>query len=64
MFECGFDCQKMSMLAVVGLLHDGSASPCESATPCRANGIFRENLRQRIRELTIMCRNISVTSHD
>jgi len=45
-FECGFDCQKISGLAVVGVLLDGSASPCESATACRADGIFRENLRQ------------------
>jgi len=26
-FECGFDCQKISGLAVVGVLLDGSASP-------------------------------------
>src|SRR5215475_10856197 len=31
-FECGFDCQKISGLAVVGVLLDGSASPRELTT--------------------------------
>src|SRR5262245_48266452 len=57
-FEFGFDCQKISGLAVVGVLLDGSASPCEPTTACRANGIFRENLRQCVCELAIECRNV------
>src|ERR1035437_7632918 len=52
------------MLAVIGVLLDGSTSPCESATACRTNGIFRENFRQSVRELTIKCRNVGAATHD
>jgi hypothetical protein len=62
LFECGFDGQKIFMLVIVGVLLDGSASPCESATSCWASGIFRENLRQRVRELMIKCRNVGVAT--
>jgi hypothetical protein len=54
----GFDRQKMSMLAVVGLLLDGSASPYETAPACRTNGIFCKIFGQGICELVIKCRNI------
>ena len=40
------------------MLLDGSACTCEAATACRANGIFRENLRQRVRELIVKCRYV------
>ena len=40
-----------------GMLLDGGVRPCEPATPRHANGIFRENLRQRLRELMINCRD-------
>ena len=50
------------MLAVVGMLLDSCASPSEPATACRANGIFRENFGQRIRELVIKCRNVGAAS--
>jgi hypothetical protein len=33
------------------MLLDGGVRPCEAATPRQANGILRENLRQRVREL-------------
>ena len=45
LFKCHFDRQKISMLAVIGVLLDRSARPCESATTCQTNGIFRENVR-------------------
>ena len=35
---------RISMLAVIGMLLDRSARPCESATTCQTNGIFRENV--------------------
>ena len=37
MFESGFDRQQISRLAVSGMLLDGSASPCKSATGCRTD---------------------------
>ena len=52
------------MFAVPGMLLDGSACPCEPAAACWANGIFRENLGQSVRELTIKCRNVGVRTHD
>src|ERR1019366_6032801 len=63
LFECGFDRQKIFMFAVVGMLLDGSASPSKSSTACRANGIFRENLSQCVRELKIKCRNVGPANH-
>ena len=51
------------MLIIVGVLLDGSASPCELATSCWASGIFRENFRQRVRKLMIKCGNVAVASH-
>jgi len=63
-FECGFDCKKISGLTVIGVLFDGSASPCESTTACRADSIFRENLPQCVRELAIKCRNVGAAAHD
>jgi|SRR5450830_92662 hypothetical protein len=63
LFECSFDSQKIFMFAVIGMLFDGSASPSKSSTACQANGIFRENFGQRIRELMIKCRNVGAASH-
>src|SRR5271155_4096675 len=62
-FKCSFDRQKICVLAVFRMLLDSSACPCKTATPRRANGIFRENLRQRIRELTAKCRNVGAGIH-
>src|SRR5450759_429578 len=63
LFECGFDRQKIFMFAVVGMFLDGGASPSKSSTACRANGIFRKDLGQRIRELVIKCRNVGTANH-
>ena len=63
LFECDFDRQKIFMFAVVGMFLDGGASPSKSSTACRANGIFRKDLGQRIRELVIKCRNVGAASH-
>ena len=52
------------MFAVPGMLPDGSACPCEPAAACWANGIFRENLGQSVRELTIKFRNVRVRTYD
>ena len=42
---------------------DSSASPGESPTSRRANGIFGENLRQRFCELVIKGRYIGAATH-
>jgi hypothetical protein len=62
--ECGFDGQKISRFAIIGVLFHGSARPCESATPCNTKGIFSKNLCQRLRELTISCRDVGARTHD
>jgi hypothetical protein len=51
------------MLGVFRMLFDGSARPSKSSAARRANGIFRENLSQCIRELLIKCRNLGATGH-
>ena len=51
LFERGFDRKKISMFAVIWVFLDGSAGPCEAATAGRADGIFRDNLGQCVREL-------------
>ena len=38
-----------------GRLYQAMKDFRESATACRTNGIFRENFRQSVRELTIKC---------
>ena len=53
LFKCHFDRQKISMLAVIRVLLDRSARPCESATTCQTNGIFRENVSYGVRKLAI-----------
>src|ERR1035441_2935906 len=63
LFECSFDRQKIFMFAVGGMLLDGCASPSKSPTTCRANGIFREDLSQCVRELKIKCRNVGAANH-
>jgi hypothetical protein len=60
--ECRFDRQKISRVAVVGMLLDGGVSPRKTAAPCGSNRILGENLRQRVRELTVNCRNAG--AHD
>ncbi len=51
------------MLGVFRMLFDGSARPSKSSAARRTNGIFRENLSQRIRELLIKCQNLGATGH-
>ena len=46
------------MLAVLRMLLDGCARPCEAATARRANCILGENLRQGVRELIVKCGNV------
>jgi hypothetical protein len=41
------------MLAVFGMLFDGDASPGEPTTGCRTNGVFGQNVCQRLGELAI-----------
>jgi hypothetical protein len=52
-FECSFDCQKILMFGVIGVLFNRSASPSKPPTACRAIGIFRKTFGQRILELSI-----------
>src|ERR1700688_1859534 len=49
--------RRISRVAVVGMLLDGGVSPRKTAAPCGSNRILSENLRQRVRELTVNCRN-------
>ena len=51
------------MFGIFGMLLDGSASPREPTTACRANGILRQNLGQRFGELFIKVCNVAATSH-
>jgi hypothetical protein len=60
--ECCFDCQKIPSIAVVRVLLDSGASPCEPPTACRSNGSPRE-LPQRSRELTMKRRNVVAATH-
>jgi len=41
------------MLTVFRVLPDGGAGPRESATGCRTNGMFSQDVRQRLGELAI-----------
>jgi hypothetical protein len=61
--ECSFDCQEVSGFAALGVILDYGVSSCETASPCRTDGIFREHLGQRIGEFEIKRRNIS-SAHD
>ena len=61
--ECSFNRQKILMFGIFGMLLDGSASPSEPTTACRANGILRKNLGQRFGELLIKVCNVPATSH-
>lgn len=61
--ECSFNRQKILMFGIFGMLLDGSASPSEPTTACRANGILRQNLGQRFGELLIKVCNVPATSH-
>jgi len=51
------------MFGVFGMFLGGSARPGKSPAACRANGVFRENLGQRIRELLIEDRNVGAAGH-
>jgi hypothetical protein len=52
------------MLAVFGMLFDGDASPGEPTTGCRTNGVFGQNVSQRLGELAIKRRNVCAATHD
>ena len=45
------------MLAIFGMLFYDSARPSEPTTRCRTNGVFGQNVRQRLGELVIKRRN-------
>ncbi len=51
------------MFGVFGMFLGGSARPGKSPTACRANGVFRKNLGQGIRELLIEDRNVGAAGH-
>ena len=52
------------MLAVFWMLFDGSASPGKPTTGCRTNGVFGQNVCQRLGELAIKRRNVCAATHD
>jgi hypothetical protein len=52
------------MLAVFRVLLDGGARPGEPTTRCRTNGVFRQNVSQRLGELAIKRRNVCAATHD
>jgi hypothetical protein len=64
LLKCGFDCLKISMLAVFRMLFHGSASPGEPTMGCRTNGVFAQNVRQCLGELAIKRRNVRAATHD
>ena len=53
LLKCGFDRQKISMLAVFGMLFEGGPSPGESTTRCRTNRVFSQDVSQRLSELRV-----------
>ena len=64
LFKCVFDRQKISMLTVFWVLLQGGPSPRELTTGCRTNGLFGQNVHQRLGELAIKCRNVRAFGHD
>ena len=64
LFERGLDRQKISMLTVFRVLFNGGPSPRESTTGCRTDGLFGQNVHQRLSELAIKRRNVRASSHD
>src|SRR5438874_1595264 len=52
------------MFGIFRVLLDGSTCPCKSPAARRPNGIFRENLRQHVCELTIKCSDVGPGTHD
>jgi hypothetical protein len=64
LFKCVFDCQKISMLTVFRVLLHGGPSPRKSTTGCRTNGLFGQNVRQRLGKLAIKRRNVRAFGHD
>ena len=52
------------MLAVFGMLFDGDASPGKPTTGCRTNGVFCQNVCQRLGELAIKRRNVRAAPKD
>src|SRR4029078_16360 len=61
--ECCLDREKVFMLCVFWMFLGGSARPGKSPAARRANGVFRENLGQCIRELLIEDRNVGAAGH-
>jgi hypothetical protein len=51
--ECSLDRQEISRFVEIWVILDNDVSPCEAATSCRSNSIFREHLSQCISELVI-----------
>jgi hypothetical protein len=52
------------MLAIFGMLFYDSARPGEPTTRCRTNGVFGQNICQRLGELAIKRRNVCAATHD
>ena len=52
------------MLAIFGVLFYHSARPGEPTTRCRTNGVFGQNVCQRLGELAIKRRDVCVATHD
>src|SRR4029077_8112802 len=61
--ECSLDREKVFMFGVFGMFLGGSARPGQSPAACWANGVFRKNLGQCIRELLIEDRNVGAAGH-
>jgi hypothetical protein len=56
--------QEMRVFAVIRMFFDDCSCCCKPPAPCRANGIFRKNFGQCIRELVIESFNGGVGAHD
>src|SRR5207302_7431210 len=62
--ECGLHRQEICMFAILRVLLYCSACPREPAASCQTNSIFRKDLCQSIRELTIKCRYARLDTHN
>src|ERR1700720_4306103 len=62
--ECGLHRQKICMFAISRVLLDGSACPRKPAAACQTNSVFRKDLCQSVRELTIKCRYVRLGTHN
>src|ERR1700734_2146420 len=56
--EGSVDRCKISRLAIMRMIFHGGAGSRQSATTCQPSRIFHENVRKRVREITIQGRNV------